>query len=210
MGSMSPRRLRGSNPVPFMITTEQVKDLRDATGISVMQCKKALEEAGGDTEKALVILRKKSSAIAEKKADRALGAGVVASYIHGNRSVGAMVLLSCETDFVAKNEAFSALAYELAMQVAATAPKFLKKADVTEEASASARAVFEKEAEGKPADMREKIVAGKLDSYFKDQVLLEQDYIKDPARTVRNLIEEATQKFGENIDVTKFVRFSTR
>ncbi len=193
-----------------MITTELVKELRDATGVSVMQCKKALEEAGGDMEKALVILKKRSSAIAEKKADRALGAGAIQAYIHGNKNVGAMVHLSCETDFVAKNEEFVALAYDIAMQVAATNPLFLKKEEVTVEASAKAREVFLGEVEGKPAEMREKILQGKLDAYFKGQVLLEQEFIKDSSRTVRDLITQATQKFGENIEVTRFARFSTR
>ena len=193
-----------------MITTELVKELRDATGVSVMQCKKALEEAGGDMGKALVILKKRSSAIAEKKADRALGAGTIQAYIHGNKTVGALVHLSCETDFVAKNEEFIALAYDIAMQVAATNPVFLTKEDITAESSAKAREVFLGEVEGKPADMREKILEGKLDAYFKGQVLLEQEFIKDPSRTVRDLITQATQKFGENIEVTRFVRFSTR
>ncbi len=193
-----------------MITTELVKELRDATGVSIMQCKKALEEAGGDMEKALVILKKRSGAIAEKKADRALGAGAIQAYIHGNKTVGAMVHLSCETDFVAKNEEFVALAYDIAMQVAATNPVFLKNEDVTTEASAKAREVFLGEVEGKPADMKEKILQGKLDAYFKGQVLLEQEFIKDSSQTIRDLVTQATQKFGENIEVTRFVRFSTR
>ena len=193
-----------------MITTELVKELRDATGVSVMQCKKALEEAGGDMGKALVILKKRSSAIAEKKADRALGAGTIQAYIHGNKTVGALVHLSCETDFVAKNEEFIALAYDIAMQVAATNPVFLTKEDITTESSAKAREVFLGEVEGKPADMKEKILGGKLDAYFKGQVLLEQEFIKDPSRTVRDLITQATQKFGENIEVTRFIRFATR
>ena len=116
-----------------MITTDQVKELRDRTGISIMQCKKALEEASGDMEKALVLLKKKGAEIADKKSDRSLGAGVVASYIHSTGSVGAMVELWCETDFVAKNEEFKALAREIAMQIAATNPSFVSSDEINEE-----------------------------------------------------------------------------
>ncbi len=185
---------------------EEIKALRDQTGISVMQCKKALEEAKGDVEKALILLRKKGSEIAAKKSDRTLGAGVVQAYIHAG-SVGAMIELSCETDFVAKNEDFKKLAYEIAMQVAATNPLFLRYDEVTDEAKTAAREVFTKEIEGKPEDMKEKIMEGKLMSYFGEKVLLEQAYIKDPKLTITNLIESAIQKFGEKIEVTRFVRF---
>ena len=127
------------------ISTEEVKKLRDRTGLSVMQCKKALDEADGDPEKALVILRKKSYEIADKKSQRSLGAGVITSYIHANNSVGAIVELSCETDFVAKNDEFKTLAYEIAMQVAATDPQFLKQDDISEDVKKNAREVFLKE-----------------------------------------------------------------
>lgn len=194
-----------------MVTTEDVKKLRDATGISVMQCKKALEEAGGDAQKAMVILEKQAGAAAAKKGDRDLGSGVVASYIHGEGVVGSMVELSCETDFVAKNEEFKDLAYEIAMQVAATNPEFLREEDVSETDKQKAREVFEKEVEeaGKPANMREKIINGKLDSYFEDKILLKQPYIKDDKKTISDLIAEAVQKFGERTEIRRFVRFST-
>jgi len=192
------------------ITTDQVKELRERTGISVMQCKRALEEAGGDMEKALVILRKESSRAAEKKSDRELGAGVVQAYVHGGGDIGAMVLLSAETDFVAKNKEFVDLAYNIAMHVAAANPRFLKREEVTDEDMKAAREVFEKEAAEKPAEMREKIVSGKMDSYLKDQVLLEQEYIKEPGRTIGFLLQEAVQKFGERVELTSFVRFSAR
>jgi len=191
------------------ITTETLKMLRDKTGVSVMQCKKALEEANGDIDQAEVILRKRSGAAADKKADRELGAGAVASYIHGGE-IGAMVLLSCETDFVARNEEFPQLAREIAMQVAATNPSYLADTDISEEARTAAMAVFKEEVKDKPADMQEKILEGKMKSYFKDQVLLEQAYIKDDTKTVRDLITEASQKFGERVEVTRFVRFSAR
>lgn len=191
-----------------MITTEQVKALRDSTGISVMQCKKALEEAGGDSEKALIILRKKGGDIAAKKSGRTLGAGVIAAYIHGTGSVGAMVELSCETDFVAKNEEFKTLARDIAMHVAASNPSYLKAEDITEDAKAKAREVFAKEVEGKPAAIQDKIMQGKLGAYFGEKTLLEQPFIKNPEVTVQGLVESGIQKFGEKIEVARFTRFA--
>lgn len=191
-----------------MITIEQVKELRDKTGISIMQCKKALEEAEGDMEKAVIILSKKSKQIAEKKSERNLGSGIVQSYIHAGGSAGAMLELLCETDFVAKNEEFQQLAYDIAMQITATAPQFLKKADISEEARQKVFEVFDKEVEGKPEEMKEKILEGKISAHFKDKVLLEQDFIKDSSKTIALLIEEAIQKFGEKIEIGNFVRFS--
>lgn len=191
-----------------IITTEQIKELRDKTGVSVMQCKKALEEAGGDMDKALIILRKKGSDIASKKSDRALGAGRIASYVHGNGSVGSIVELSSETDFVSKNDEFYSLAYDIAMQVAATNPTYLKKEDVTEEEKKKALEVFEKEVVGKPEAIKEKILQGKLDSYLADKILLEQPFVKDGNIKIKDLIESAIQKFGEKIEIARFSRFS--
>jgi elongation factor Ts len=191
------------------ISTDQVKVLRDKTGVSIMQCRKALEEAEGDLEKAEVILRKKSGASVEKKADRDLGAGAIGSYVHDG-SIGAMVLLSCETDFVARNPEFPTLAREIAMQVAATNPTFNRIENIGAEVREKAREVFLKEVEGKPEDMKEKILEGKLQSYFKDQVLMEQAYIKDESKTIKDLIGEATQKFGERIEISRYARFSAR
>lgn len=191
------------------ITTNSIKELRDLTGVSVMQCKKALLEADGDLKKAEVILKKHSAASAEKKADRSLAAGVIGNYIHDG-AVGAMVLLSCETDFVAKNPEFATLARELAMQVAATNPAYVTTDEISEEAKATATDVFLKEVADKPADMQAKILEGKLASYFRDQVLLEQPFIKDESKTVRDLLNEATQKFGERVLVSRFARLSAR
>ena len=191
-----------------MVTTEQIKTLRDQTGVSVMQCKKALESADGDFEKALVLLRKKGSEVAAKKADRELGAGTIASYVHGNGAVGALVELSCETDFVAKNEEFKQLAYNIAMQVVAQNPDFLRTEDILEKDRASASEVFAKELADKPLAMREKILQGKLKSYFADKVLLEQSFIRDPELTIGGIIEQAIQKFGEKIEIRRFSRFS--
>jgi len=191
------------------ISMDAVKGLRDRTGVSVMQCRKALEEAKGDLEKAEVILRKRSGAAADKKADRELGAGAVAAYVHDG-SIGAMVLLSCETDFVARNEEFPQLAREIAMQVAATNPSYLSESDIAPEALEAAKAVFREEVKDKPSDMQEKILEGKMAAYFKDQVLLNQPYIKDEGKTIRDLVTEASQKFGERVEVTRFARFSAR
>lgn len=192
------------------ITTEQIKQLRDTTGVSVMQCKRALEEAGGDMDQAIILLRKKSSDIASKKEGRELNAGVVAAYIHAGGNVGSMVELACETDFVAKNEEFKRLAYDIAMHVAASKPEFLSTGDITEEDKGKVRAAFAKEVEesDKPADIKEKILQGKIDSYFKEKALLEQNFIKDPSVTIKNLEEQAVQKFGEKTKVVRFVRFS--
>ena len=191
------------------ISTDTIKILRDKTGVSIMQCKKALEEAEGDMDKAEVILRKRSGAAADKKADRDLGAGAIGVYVHEG-AIGAMVLLSCETDFVARNDEFPTLAREIAMQVAATNPNYLSDADIAPEALEAAKGVFLTEVADKPADMQEKILEGKMAAYFKDQVLMNQPFIKDENKTIRDLITEASQKFGERVEVTKFVRLSAR
>ena len=159
------------------ITTELVKELRDKTGVSVMQCKKALDETGGDMEKATALLLSKSAEIADKKGDRALGAGAISAYIHSTGTIGVMVELLCETDFVAKNEEFKALARDIAMHASATDPKFLKADDAG--------------ADTEP-----------------ESVLLTQPFIKNPEVTITNLVQQATQKFGEKIEVSRFVRFS--
>ncbi len=191
------------------ITTDSIKRLREMTSVSIMQCKKALEEAGGDLAKAEVILKKHSASTAEKKADRTLAAGIIGTYVHDG-SIGAMVLLSCETDFVAKNPEFGALAREIAMQVAATEPTYATIEEIPAPARETAKAVFEKEVADKPKEMQAKILEGKLASYFCNQVLLEQAYIKDETKTIHDLLNEATQKFGERVEVTRFTRFSAR
>ena len=156
-----------------MITTELIKKLRELSGISVMQCKKALEEAGGDMEKAIANLAKKSAEIASKKSDRTLGAGVVESYIHATHTVGSMVELLCETDFVANNEEFRKLARDIAMHVTATNPQSVMSEESGDE-----------------------------------NALLGQAFIKNPEMTINNLIQGATQKFGEKVEVSRFVRYS--
>jgi elongation factor Ts len=192
------------------ITSAQLKELRDKTGISVMQCKTALEEAEGDMEKAVIILKKKRKEAADKKSDRELGAGAVGSYVHNTNEVAAMVLLASETDFVSKNEEFVALANDIAMHVAATAPTYISKDEIPAEAVEKAKEVFAPEVEGKPADMQEKIMEGKLNAYFKDQVLLEQDFVKNPDTTIGDMVTGAVQKFGENISIANMSRVSVK
>ncbi len=190
-----------------MITTEQIKALRDKTGVSVMQCKKALEEAGGDEAKAIVILRKKSGELAAKKGDRTFGAGTIQSYIHSNGNVGSMVELNCETDFVANNDGFKVLARDIAMHVAAINPKFLRREDITEADKKVAREVFEGEVKGKPEAVRNQILEGKLNAYFAEMVLVDQPFIRNPEVTIQGLVDAAVQKFGEKIAIGRFVCF---
>lgn len=190
------------------VTTEQIKELRELTGVSVMQCKQALEEADGDMDKARIILQKLSSKAASKKADRELGSGTVASYIHGGGTTGAMVELLCETDFVSKNETFQTLARDIAMQIAATVPQYVRESEIDEVAKQKAVEVFQNEIQDKPAEMHAKILEGKLANYFKEKVLLNQDYIKDPSKTIAKLIEEAIQKLGERVEIGRMARFS--
>lgn len=190
-----------------MITTEQIKELRDRTGVSVMQCKKALEEAKGDAEKALILLQKKSGEIAAKKSDRTFAAGVIQTYVHSTGRVGAMVELVCETDFVSNNEEFKALARDIAMHITATNPAFLKKEDINPEARKKAEEVFAEEVKDKPEAMKEKILAGKLDAYFAERILIDQPFIKNTDIKIGGLIENAIQKFGEKIEIARFARF---
>jgi len=193
-----------------MATTKEIKMLRDETSVSIMLCKKALEESGGDMEKAKVLLRKSSAAAASKKSDRELGAGVAAAYTHAGGAVVAAVVLSCETDFVSKNEEFMKLAYDIAMHIAAMAPQFKTREDVKESDLRAAKEVFEEEVAGIAEANREKALQGKLDSYLKERVLLEQPFVKDGSITIRELIDGAVQKFGEKVELTRFERLSVK
>ncbi|MDB5187673.1 MAG: translation elongation factor Ts, elongation factor Ts [Candidatus Kaiserbacteria bacterium] len=192
------------------ITTDLIKQLRDITGVSVMQCKKALEESGGDIEKAQVVLRKASAAIALKKGDRTLGAGVAAAYVHAGGQVVGAIVLGCETDFVSKNEDFAKLAYDIAMHVAAMGPQFKTRDDVQESDIAAARSVFEAEAASVSEAFRAKAVEGKLESYLSEKVLMNQPFVKDGSVTVGELVSQAVQKFGEKVDVVRFERLSVQ
>jgi len=190
------------------ITTEEIKALREETGLSIMQCRKALEEAGGDKEKAKILLQKKGGEIAGKKGDRTLGSGVVASYIHSSGAIGVLVELSCETDFVAKNPEFQAIARDIAMHVAATSPSYLKREDISEADRIKVSETFKAEVADKPIEMQEKILTGKVDAYFADKVLLDQEFIKNPELKIKDVVNGAVQKFGERTEIRRFVRFS--
>ena len=192
------------------ITSDLVKQLRDKTGVSVMQCKKALEEASGDMGKAIDILSRKSADIAKKKGDRSLAAGAVASYIHAGSQIGAMVVLASETDFVSKNPEFLTLARELAMHAAAARPQYIKREDVSMQALQELRELFAPEAAEKPEGLREKVIEGKVATRLGELVLLDQSYIKDPEKKIQTLLDEASQKFGERIEVSKCIVFSVK
>ena len=192
------------------ITTEVIKELRDMTGVSVMQCKKALEDAGGDIAKAQVILRKISAQVASKKSDRTLGAGVAAAYTHAGGAVVGAVVLASETDFVSKNAEFGKLAYDIAMHVAAMAPQFKTRDDVKPEDIKAATEVFAKEVANIPEAKRDVALQGKIDSYLKDKVLLDQPFVKNGEVTVGELISQAVQKFGEKIEVVRMERLSVK
>lgn len=191
------------------ITTEDIKKLREATGISVMQCKKALEEAEGDMEKAMLILRKQSSKAASKKADREFGAGVVRSYIHSNNSVGSLIELNCETDFVANNSEFIQLADDIAMHITAMSPDFIREDEITPEVREKVSVVMAEEVAelDKPEDIKAKILEAKINDYFAEKVLLSQPFVKNPDLTISQLIEGAVQKIGERIEVGRFERY---
>ncbi len=175
-----------------------------------MQCRKALEETKGDVGKALIILKRKSAEAAEKKGDRTLGAGAVASYIHGKGSVGAMIELFSETDFVSNNSEFQTLARDIAMHVAASNPEFVSWNEVTPEMKEKTKDALSMEIKDKPENIKEKIMEGKLQSYFGERILLEQPFVKNPEVTIKDVIQSAVQKFGERIEVGRMVRFSMR
>jgi elongation factor Ts len=190
------------------ITAKDVKELRDRTGAGMMDCKKALQEADGDMEKAIDILRTKGAAKAAKRAARATNHGTLGNYIHFGGRIGVLVELNCETDFVANTEDFRQLAKDLAMHVAAANPMGVREEDIPEEVVARERDIYleQVKAEGKPENIQEKIVDGKLKKFFKENVLLEQPFVKDPDKTVGSLVTEVSAKTGENIGVARFVR----
>ncbi len=189
---------------------DEVKKLRDLTGVSIMQCKRALEEANGDIEKAQIALRKKASADAAKKGDRAFGAVCSASYIHQGGKVGSLVQLACETDFVSQNPEFVKLAEDLAVHIAGMSPEFIKEDDVPEEIKAKYMSAFLDEASksGKPQDIQTKIAEGKWNEFISGACLMNQTFLKDDSKKISDLINDAMQKFGENTQVVKFVRYA--
>jgi len=189
------------------VTTDDVKELRDATGLPIMECKKALTEADGDRQKAIAILDEQSEKAAAKKAGRDLDDGIIASYIHNNGKVGAMIELLSETDFVARNEEFQELGYEIAMHVAAMNPEYVSRDDVPEDAIADKKEQLQDEFDDKPQDVQDDIIAGKMDDFYADTVLLEQPFVKDGEQTIEDMLQEATQTFGENVAVGEISRF---
>jgi elongation factor Ts len=191
------------------ISTKDISELRARTGAGMMDCKKALEEANGDMEKAAELLRKKGIAKAEKRAGRTASQGVVVSYIHHNQQVGALVELDCETDFVARTEDFNQLARDIALHVASADPIGVSAADIPAEMLERERRIAEEQvaAEGKPENIRAKIVEGKLKKFVAERTLLDQLFIKDDSRTVGDLVKEASGKLGEAVTVRRFARF---
>src|SRR5882757_8386361 len=191
------------------ISAAQVKELRERSGAPMMDCKNALSEAKGDIEGALIWLRKKGIATAAKKATRATSEGSVASYIHAGGKIGVLVEVNCESDFVARTDDFKGLAHDIAMHIAATDPRFIRKEDVTPEAFEKEKDIYRAQAAqtGKPAPVIEKIVEGKMGKFYEEVCLYEQPFIKDQTMTVAQLIATVIGKLGENISVRRFARF---
>jgi len=191
------------------ISATQVKELREKTGAPMMDCKQALTEAKGDMEQAVVVLRKKGVSVAAKKATRVTSEGSVASYIHAGGKIGVLVEINCESDFVARTEDFKELVHDIAMHIAASDPKFVRKEDVTPEAYEREKDIYRSQAAatGKPPQVVEKIVEGKMGKFYEEVCLLEQPFIKDQTVTIAQLIAAKIGKLGENIAVRRFARF---
>jgi elongation factor Ts len=191
------------------ITAAQVKELREKTGAPMMDCKQALTEAKGDLEQAVVVLRKKGVSVAAKKSARVTSEGSVTSYIHAGGKIGVIVEVNCESDFVARTDDFKELAHDIAMHIAASDPRYVRKEDVTPEAFAREKEIFlaQAVASGKPPAIAEKMVAGKMEKYYEEVCLLEQPFIKDQTVSIAQLIATKIGKLGENIAVRRFARF---
>jgi elongation factor Ts len=191
------------------ITAQMVRELRERTGAGMMDCKAALSEAAGNIETAIDVLRTRGVANAAKKAGRTTGEGVVGSYIHAGGKVGVLVEINCETDFVARTEDFQSLVRDVAMHIAAASPRFVRREEVTPELLEREKAIYHEQAlaSGKPANVVDRIVAGKLEKFYGETVLLEQPFVKDPDKTVNQLVAERVAKVGENIQVRRFARF---
>ena len=191
------------------ISAAQVKELREKTGAPMMDCKQALTEAKGDLEEAVVLLRKKGVSVAAKKAARVTSEGSVAQYIHAGGKIGVLVEINCESDFVARTEDFKELAHDIAMHIAASDPKFVRKEDVTAADFAREKDIYlaQAVASGKPAHIAEKMVAGKMEKFYEEVCLLEQPFIKDQTVNISQLIAAKIGKLGENISVRRFARF---
>jgi len=192
------------------VSVNEIKQLREITGLGVMECKKALSESDGDIEKAKKILKKKGMKIAEKKSSRVTREGVIDGYIHYNSKLGAMVKVNCETDFVSKNENFLKLVHDIAMHVAAANPLYVDRNKISEEIINEKKKSFFLEAieDGKPKDIAEKIAEQKMEEFFNNNCILEQNFIKNEQITVKELINEVIARMGENIEINRFVRFA--
>ncbi len=191
------------------ISLELIKQLRERTAAGFSDCKKALEEAGGDIEKAVDILRKRGLAIAAKRAGKKASEGVIAAYIHSNKKIGVLVEVNCETDFVARTDEFQEFAHNIAMQIAATNPIAVSREEVPEEVLEREKKIYEEQLResGKPEHIIPKIIEGKLEKFYKENVLLEQDYIKNPDITIQDLLNELIAKTGEKIVIKRFCRY---
>jgi len=191
------------------ITAEMVKQLRDKTGAGMMDCKAALAESGGDMDKAIEILRKKGLASAAKRAGRATNNGLIGHYIHMGGKVGVLAEVNCETDFVARTDDFQTLAKEIAMHIAAADPKFVRREDIPANVLEKEREIYRAQfaGSGKPANVIEKIVDGKLESYYAQVCLMDQPSVRDPNVTIQQMVSAATAKTGENVTISRFCRF---
>lgn len=192
-----------------MFTAQDVSKLRQVTGVGMMDCKKALTETNGDFDKAVTYLREKGMAAAAKKADRIAAEGTVVSYIHGGGRIGVLLELNCETDFVSRGEKFQTLAKDIAMQVAASNPRYVRREEVPQDVIDSERAIALQQAinEGKKPEFADKIVNGRMEKFFKEFCLEEQEYVKDPAMDIKQVINEAILAIGEKITIRRFVRY---
>jgi elongation factor Ts len=191
------------------ISAQLVKELRERTGAGFTACREALLESGGDIEQAILVLRKKGQAAAQKKAQRAASEGLVGYYIHAGGKIGALVEVNCESDFVARTEDFQRLCHDLAMHIAATDPRFVRREEVTAEILEREREIYAEQAKatGKPAPVVEKIVSGKMEKFYEENCLYEQHFIKDEGLTVKDLVDQVIAKLGENIAIRRFSRF---
>jgi elongation factor Ts len=191
------------------ITAAMVKDLREKTGVGMMDCKKALTDANGDMEKAILNLREQGLAKAAKKAGRAAKEGIITSYIHPGDKLGVLVEINCETDFVARTDDFRAFCKNIAMQIAAASPLVVNREDISSDQIKAEREIYRTQAlnEGKPEKIVDKIVDGKIEKYYGEIVLLEQAFVKDTDKTVKDILMETIAKLGENMNIKRFVRF---
>jgi elongation factor Ts len=198
-----------NGPAKSNVAAQLVKELRDRTGAGFTACRDALVEAKGDIEQAINVLRKKGQAAAQKKAQRATSEGLVGSYIHAGGKIGVLVEINCESDFVARTEDFQRLSHEVAMHIAALDPRFLRREEVTQDILDRERDIYKEQAKstGKPEPVIEKIVTGKMEKFYEENCLYEQHFIRDESMTIKELVDQAIAKLGENISIRRYSRF---